>query len=291
MTISNYLKKLIEDKNKLSTILSDKNINNDNGTFTELIPMVADVVGSGETIFKTNSVKFTGFSGTSLQNTLKYIDTSEQSDMSYMFYNCNNILELDLSRFNTSKVTTMEYMFSRLCAIQTINVSSFNTSSVTNMNSMFGYYSTSYSDTFRQSTVALLPGIENFDTSKVTNMYGMFANCKNLTTLDLSNWDMSNCETTKNMFYGCLELKSVKLGRTSSILTNVSGMFSACLKLEYIDMRNMDLSAVTQSYINNIFNQVPTNCNIVVKDNVAKTLLMQDYPNHNIKTVAELEAE
>ena len=38
-------------------------------------------------------------------------DTSEVTDMSYMFYECSSLKELDLSKFDTKKVTKMSFMF------------------------------------------------------------------------------------------------------------------------------------------------------------------------------------
>ena len=50
-----------------------------------------------------------------------------------MFYNCQDITEIDLSYFNTSEVTNMTYMFLRCTKLTSLNLSNFNTSKVTNM--------------------------------------------------------------------------------------------------------------------------------------------------------------
>ena len=86
---------------------------------------------------------------------LKGIDTSNATDMSYMFYNCNKLTTLDLGSFGTSKVTDMKSMFSNCVNLTDLDLSGFDTSHVTNMNSMFD-------------------------------------NCWNLTDLNLSNFDTSN---------------------------------------------------------------------------------------------------
>ena len=43
---------------------------------------------------------------------LEHINTSQVTDMSYMFSGCSSLTSLDLSSFDTSKVTDMSYMFS-----------------------------------------------------------------------------------------------------------------------------------------------------------------------------------
>ena len=59
------------------------------------------------------------------------------TNMSYMFYNCFSLKEINLSSFNTSQVTNMSYMFSGCSSLKEINLSSFNTNQVTNMSDMF----------------------------------------------------------------------------------------------------------------------------------------------------------
>ena len=42
--------------------------------------------------------------------------------MSYMFYNCSSIKELNLSNFNTNNVTNMEGMFYNCLSLQELNL-------------------------------------------------------------------------------------------------------------------------------------------------------------------------
>ena len=74
-------------------------------------------------------------------NTIKgieWLNTSKVTDMSYMFYRCVGMTELDLSHFDTSNVTTMESMFSNM-ELTELDLSSFNTGKVTSMKNMFYY--------------------------------------------------------------------------------------------------------------------------------------------------------
>lgn len=65
------------------------------------------------------------------------VDTSEVTDMSYMFAYSYFLTELNLSTFDTSKVTTMAYMFNSVSKIETFDLSSFETPSTTSMSYMF----------------------------------------------------------------------------------------------------------------------------------------------------------
>ena len=86
-----------------------------------------------------------------------------------MFWNCEKIIEIDLSNFDTSSVTTMKSMFFGCSSLYSLDLSNFNTSSVTTMESMFSGCSSLYS-----------LDLSNFDTSSVTTMESMFLRCLSL---------------------------------------------------------------------------------------------------------------
>ena len=62
--------------------------------------------------------KMTGFRGR--------FNTSQVTDMSYMFIGCNNLKTLDLSGFDTQRVTDMKNMFNASVALTSLDLSSFN---------------------------------------------------------------------------------------------------------------------------------------------------------------------
>ena len=64
-------------------------------------------------------------------------DTSNVTNMSYMFYNCRSLAKLNLSCFNTSRVENMIRMFSGCSSLVYLDLSNFHTSSVTNTTGMF----------------------------------------------------------------------------------------------------------------------------------------------------------
>ena len=68
---------------------------------------------------------------------MNYLNTSEVTDMSYMFALCPELTSLDLSSFNTSKVIGMTGMFNGSTGLTRLDLSSFNTSKVTYMTFMF----------------------------------------------------------------------------------------------------------------------------------------------------------
>ena len=104
----------------------------------------------------------------------KDVDTSNVTDMNYMFSDCWSLTSLDVSKFDTSNVTNMGYMFSNCRSITSLDLS-------------------------------------KFDTSNVTDMSGMFYNCSSITSLDLSGWNTSNVTGMNQMFIGCNALKTIRM--------------------------------------------------------------------------------
>ena len=66
-----------------------------------------------------------------------YWNTNNVINMSYMFYNCKSLEELNLSQFDTSKVIDMSYMFYKCSSLNELTFSNFNTSNAINMSNMF----------------------------------------------------------------------------------------------------------------------------------------------------------
>jgi surface protein len=171
-------------------------------------------------------------------------DTSNVGDMSYMFYGCSALTNLNLSSFNTSNVTGMYSMFMECTSLASITFGAkFDTSIVTDMSSMF--------DTCSSLTSL---DLSNFDTSSVTEMYCMFSDCSSLKSLDLSSFNTSNVTNMgcgygagSGMFYGCSSLTNITFGAkfNTSNVTDMSSMFPGCSALTSLDLSKFNTSNVT----------------------------------------------
>lgn len=167
---------------------------------------------------------FSGFKGLTTITHLEYLNTSQVTNMQYMFSNCESLEALDLSTFNTENVTSMSNMFYYCKSLKSLNLSSFNTSKVTLMGSMF-------SDC--ESLTAL--NLSSFNTENISDYEYMFHCCKSLTALDLSSFNSKEILNTSLMFRGCIALKTIDISSfDTSKTTNMSFMFSGCSALETI---------------------------------------------------------
>ena len=107
---------------------------------------------------------------------LTVTDMSSITDMSYMFYFCQELTSLDLTGLNTSAVTSMENMFSYCSNLTSLDLSGLNTSAVTSMENMFD-------SCYKLTSLDL----SSFDTSAVTSMNRMFNYCESLISLTLGS--------------------------------------------------------------------------------------------------------
>ena len=125
------------------------------------------------------------------------LDTSNATNMKYMFNHCEYLSSVDVSNFDTSSVTNMQAMFQRCDRLTALDVSNFDTSSVTTMAYMFNRC-------YELTTL----NVSNFNTDSVTNMSYMFSECYKLTTLYASEkFTTGNLQTSSYMFYFCNNIK------------------------------------------------------------------------------------
>ena len=197
---------------------------------------------------------------------LNNFDTSDVTDMSYMFSHCQVIKSLDCSMLNTSKVTNMSGMFSYNDMMTTLNISNFDTSNVTNMHCMFSscdvldnldvsHFNTSkvekFSSMFSGCAKLRYVDVSNFDTSNATTFDTMFGNCESLNGIDLSNFNTSKAKSLQLMFTKCTSLTSIDLSSfDTSNVTNFSSMFMECSALTSLDISNFNTDKmVSVNYI------------------------------------------
>ena len=160
----------------------------------------------------------------------------EDSRRLFSYSYLTNVTEIEgLSQLDTSNVTNMEYMFHGMRSVTSLDVSGFDTSNVTNMDAMF----------YSMSNVTSL-NVSGFDTSKVTEMAFMFDSMSRLTSLDLNSFDTSKVTVMDSMFFGMQSLTSLDIsGFDTSNVAYMGDMFRRMSSLTSLDLSNFDTSKVT----------------------------------------------
>jgi len=117
---------------------------------------------------------------------LEYLNTSEVTDMAWMFFYCSNLTSLDFSHFNTSKVNSMYNMLGYCQSLTSLDLSSFNTSQVISMSSMFDHCA-------NLQTIYVGDG---WNTAAVTISQDMFKDCTSLVGGQGTTYDANHIDKT-----------------------------------------------------------------------------------------------
>lgn len=126
---------------------------------------------------------FAGFEAVEHYLGLENLDTSQATDLSYMFYNNAQLQQLDVTHFQTAKVHNFANMFNRASALKHLDVS-------------------------------------NFDTSQGKDFHLMFNHMSALQDLDLSSWDLRQAQNTDGLLKNNYQLWKLTLGAEVRFPTN-----------------------------------------------------------------------
>ena len=170
------------------------------------------------------------------------IDTSNMTNMSDMFFYCNNVEILDVGSFDTSRVTFFcgnsggwSGPFRFCVSVKRLDVSGWD---VRNCTSLAHFFSQC------QSLVSV-GDISQWDVSNVTDFGYMFYMCSSLVSVgDISQWDASMAQNMTSMFQGCSSLTSLNLSSWKKVAVNAKGLFYGCTNLVDIDLSECDVANV-----------------------------------------------
>ena len=138
------------------------------------------------------NLMFAGYTNLQRIEFAEAFHTDGTTDMSFMFWWCENLTELDLSGFDTANVGNMSDMFSCCRKLEKLDLSSFNTANVECMRAMFvGCNALSKLD------------LHHFNTSRVQDMSSMFSDCDALQFITLSDSFVPADTDTTDMFLNC----------------------------------------------------------------------------------------
>ena len=83
--------------------------------------------------------------------------------------------------------------------------------------------------------------LSNFDSSQCTDIMLMFSYCTSLTSINLGNFNTSLVTNMRNLFFNCPSLISLNLSSfDTSLVTNMYGMFYNCILLKSLDLSNFN---------------------------------------------------
>ena len=166
---------------------------------------------------------------------LGYLNTNEMTKMSFMFYNCPKLNNLNVYEFRFPNVTTTEYMFGGCTSLEELDFYyDLSTPSLTQLGCMFAYC-----EKLKELDVSWL------NTDKVTDFSDFFCNCKSLKSLDLHYFNTENAVYMAEMFMGCESLEVIDLSsfKTKKV-TTMQSMFKNCKSLLSLDLTSFKFDNV-----------------------------------------------
>ena len=174
----------------------------------------------------------------------------ENGNMSYMFYNCKNLVQFNYSlNYNKSYgIRDMSSIFYNCYSLRFFNFAKFYLDKNANNN----YYNISLSYMFYNCKSLESIDFGNKNYKKIIDMKEMFYNCFSLKSIVLTKVDIINDIDFSYMFYNCSNLKSF----TSNIIyiKEMKYMFYNCSLLNNINLENFRINP-DNNYINmsNVF--------------------------------------
>lgn len=204
----------------------------------------------------------------------EYFNDSASSTGSNNFPGWNKIIKKIPNTVSISG-TSMNYFFVKFFgyADDNIELPSIDVSNIT-----------SFKQTFRTNNIInrdLDLSSWNFN-SNITDFEEMFGN-SNFTNINLSSLGTISTNSNLNlssMFLGNSRLKKINMSNftyTGNGTIDASLMFYNCSALEEIDMSKFDFTKISSN--SSMFQYVPTNCLIYVKDQTAKDWFTTNWPS------------
>ena len=156
---------------------------------------------------------------------LSNLNTSNVKSMEKMFQNCSNLKEVDLSNLNNENLISMSYMFSGCTNLEKINFSNFTTNKVRTMDHTFQFCKNlKYIDFY------------SFKTELVENTNQMFLGCSSIESMYLFYFKLSNIKSMDEMFYNCKNLKNLSLPVFDQDKIPNLQLFKGCESIEKIEI-------------------------------------------------------
>lgn len=169
---------------------------------------------------------------------LDKLDTSNVTDMSYAFADCNNLKTIDVSKLQTDKVTDFSNMFLQNHELTGIDLSSWKWPAGTNFKSMFEFCE-------KLETIDLPTGLSSGKSD--SDFSNMFHYDKAVKSLNLSGLDMSKTDKVDNLLNSAESVSTL-------ILSSKNNLTKARLNPKYsvIDDENQGIAGWKKNSDSNV---------------------------------------
>ena len=212
---------------------------------------------------------------------IKIIFNKKLCSCAGLFVKCNNIIQIDLSKFDCSNVLSCNLMFAYCSNVKEINLGKLDFSLVTDFSHMFHGCN---------NLVNL--DVTNFNTKNSKSFYQMFRYCYNLKKIDVSKFNSSKCETINLMFQDCKNITEIDMINWDMSNLKYAGeyhkdnpidyLFDGCSKLKKIKISgNLKKEEINKDFEGVIFKDIPESGELTLKKNVTCNIPLDGYLPQN----------
>ncbi len=220
-----------------------------------ILSKVTRIVLENKIVLSDPSGLFAGAENLKEIENLSNLSLDRTENLSYLFYRCSSLTELDLSGLKTDTITDMSHMFDGCSSLNELQLSGLNTENVFDMCRMFAgcknlqwvdlpFHTenvTDFSEMFANCKLLTSINFYGFKTDNAVTLRNMFRNCKKLQTLDLSEFNTENVTDMSALFYGCKSLTSINLSSfDTEQAVDMSEMFRGCAKISSLDLSSFN---------------------------------------------------
>lgn len=188
------------------------------------------------------------------------LKTMATTDMSFMFYGCTSLREVDLTHLRPPRVRSMMMLFATCRNLQRVTLPDQTCESLEFARGLFkdcwlltdvsfrwrGLYRLEDVSSFFMRCLSL----ESFEPSwlcgsPLKRMDLMFDSCVSIREIRMPGLDTSRVTDMSFLFHGCTSLELVDLtGWDTSAMASMLGMFASCPSLHYLDLSSFDTRQV-----------------------------------------------
>jgi surface protein len=172
--------------------------------------------------------------------TIDISNIQSTSNATQTFQYCTKLTKIiGIEKLVATRTKYAHSIFEHCESLESIDISGWDTSGCEQLGTPSSYaYGGMFASCYKLKTIT---GLDNIDFSGLKggsvsfSLAKFFRNCYELTSLDLSSWDVSKIVDFGEMFYGCKKLQTLNLtGWDVSLNTTYGGMFYGCTSLTEI---------------------------------------------------------
>ena len=225
---------------KLVEYTYDKSVGDCTPTLTpNTITMTKSDSTNGNIVTRTISVDSLptaiSFNNNQALLSLTYLDMSNLTSIGHMVKDCRKIKTVEISNQTAPNLTNMIHTFYNCSALTSIKLTNVN---FTNSKGV------QLQEMCRNCT-----SLTEFSVTgeiKVNNFNTTFYNCNQLTSISLTAFDVSSCQTFNSLFDTCVKLETIDMSNwNTSSATSFHAMFLQCKALTSLDLRHFNIDNVT----------------------------------------------